>query len=236
MARERVLEGLRVVEIGQYVAAPFAATIFADLGAQVVKVERPGGDPLRSDPVRFAAWNRGKESVQMDLATEGGHAEAIALIDEADLLVENLRPGALERLGLGPSDLRSDAAGAGHVLHQCLGQHRAGEGGAGVGAARPRPGRGTARTLHRGRPHLAPLPGGQRGRRAAGGPRRRRRAGQTHLDRLRPTRRDVAVGRPALPQRGADLPPRGTSAPHRSSDQVADPARVRHGRRSRRAW
>jgi len=60
MGTERVLEGLRVVEIGQYVAAPFAATIFADLGAQVVKSERPGGDPLRSDPSRFAAWNRGR--------------------------------------------------------------------------------------------------------------------------------------------------------------------------------
>ena len=54
------LGGLRVVEVGQYIAAPLAATIFADLGASVVKVERPGGDPLRADPARFAAWNRGK--------------------------------------------------------------------------------------------------------------------------------------------------------------------------------
>ena len=101
MAADRVLEGLKVVEIGQYVAAPLAATIFADHGAQVVKIERPGGDPLRSDPARFAAWNRGKRSVELDLATEGGRREALGLLDEADLLVENLRPGALERLGLG---------------------------------------------------------------------------------------------------------------------------------------
>jgi len=111
MGTERVLEGLRVVEIGQYVAAPFAATIFADLGAQVVKIERPGGDPLRSDPARFAAWNRGKETIELDLSTEQGCKEVLALLDEADLLVENLRPGALERLGLGPSELRSTRPG-----------------------------------------------------------------------------------------------------------------------------
>jgi crotonobetainyl-CoA:carnitine CoA-transferase CaiB-like acyl-CoA transferase len=96
-----VLDALRVVEIGQYVAAPLAATIFADLGAHVVKIERPGGDPLRADPARFAAWNRGKESVELDLRSDAGRTEALGLIDGADLLVENLRPGALERLGLG---------------------------------------------------------------------------------------------------------------------------------------
>jgi len=111
MGTERVLEGLRVVEIGQYVAAPLAATIFADLGAQVVKVERPGGDPLRSDPARFAAWNRGKQSVTADLRTEEGNAEVLRLLDDADLLVENLRPGALERLGLSPAGLRAGRPG-----------------------------------------------------------------------------------------------------------------------------
>ncbi len=111
MAADRVLQGLKVVEIGQYVAAPLAATIFADLGAQVVKVERPGGEPLRSDPARFAAWNRGKRTVELDLATEAGHREALGLLDEADLLVENLRPGALERLGLGPAVLRATRPG-----------------------------------------------------------------------------------------------------------------------------
>ncbi len=101
MATEPVLRGLKVVELGQYVAAPLAATIFADLGAEVVKIERPGGDPQRAEPARFAAWNRGKRSVELDLRTDTGRAEACALIDEADLLVENLRPGALDRLGLG---------------------------------------------------------------------------------------------------------------------------------------
>ncbi len=111
MPADPLLEGLNVVEIGQYVAAPLAATIFADLGAQVVKVERPGGDPLRFDPARFAAWNRGKRSVELDLATRDGHEEALGLLDEADLLVENLRPGALGRLGLGPRTLRETRPG-----------------------------------------------------------------------------------------------------------------------------
>jgi crotonobetainyl-CoA:carnitine CoA-transferase CaiB-like acyl-CoA transferase len=99
---EPVLRGLKVVEIGQYVAAPLAATIFADLGAEVVKVERPGGDPLRADPARFAAWNRGKRSVELDLRSPGGRDAALDLVEGADLLIENLRPGALGRLGLGP--------------------------------------------------------------------------------------------------------------------------------------
>jgi crotonobetainyl-CoA:carnitine CoA-transferase CaiB-like acyl-CoA transferase len=103
----QVLSGLRVVEIGQYVAAPLAATIFADLGASVVKVERPGGDPLRADPARFAAWNRGKDSVELDLRSTAGADSLLDLVNEADLLVENLRPGALDRLGLAPATLRA---------------------------------------------------------------------------------------------------------------------------------
>ena len=102
-----MLGGLRVVEVGQYVAAPLAATIFADLGASVVKVERPGGDPLRADPARFAAWNRGKETVELDLRSLAGADALRDLVDEADLLIENLRPGALDRLGLAPATLRA---------------------------------------------------------------------------------------------------------------------------------
>ena len=106
-SQAQVLSGLRVVEIGQYVAAPLAGTIFADLGADVVKVERPGGDPLRADPARFAAWNRGKETVELDLRSAAGKARLLDLVNEADLLVENLRPGALDRLGLAPASLRA---------------------------------------------------------------------------------------------------------------------------------
>jgi len=104
---EPLLAGVRVVEVGQYVAAPFAATLFADQGAEVVKIERPGGDPYRRDPARFAAWNRGKTSVELDLATDDGRAAALGHIAGADLLIENLRPGAMARLGLPLEDLRS---------------------------------------------------------------------------------------------------------------------------------
>ena len=106
-SQAQVLSDLRVVEVGQYVAAPLAATIFADLGASVVKVERPGGDPLRADPSRFAAWNRGKETVELDLRSAAGKDSLRDLVDEADLLLENLRPGALDRLGLAPATLRA---------------------------------------------------------------------------------------------------------------------------------
>ncbi len=98
MATDPVLQGIRVVEVGQYVAAPLAATIFADLGADVVKVERPGGDPQRTDAARFAAWNRGKQTSELDLTTPQGRRALDSLLDGADVLVENLRPGTLERL------------------------------------------------------------------------------------------------------------------------------------------
>jgi len=106
MSPEPLLPGLRVIEVGQYIAAPFAATLFADQGAEVVKIERPGGDPYRRDPARFAAWNRGKTSVVLDLASADGRAEALELIEGADVLVENLRPGAIARLGLPLDELR----------------------------------------------------------------------------------------------------------------------------------
>jgi crotonobetainyl-CoA:carnitine CoA-transferase CaiB-like acyl-CoA transferase len=106
-SQAQVLSGLRVVEIGQYVAAPLAGTIFADLGANVTKVERPGGDPMRADPARFAAWNRGKDSVELDLRTRQGADTLGDLVDEADLFIENLRPGALDQLRLAPATLRA---------------------------------------------------------------------------------------------------------------------------------
>ncbi|MHB8664070.1 MAG: CaiB/BaiF CoA transferase family protein [Acidimicrobiales bacterium] len=107
MTPEPLLPGLRVVEVGQYVAAPFAATLFADQGAEVTKIERPGGDPYRRDPARFAAWNRGKTSMVLDLKSPAGLADALELIDSADVLIENLRPGSLAALGLAPDALRA---------------------------------------------------------------------------------------------------------------------------------
>ena len=108
---DALLPSLRVVEIGQYVAAPFAATLLADQGAEVVKIERPGGDPYRRYPGRWAAWNRGKTSVVLDLATGPGRDAALELIDGADVVVENLRPGALGRLGVPLDELRARTTG-----------------------------------------------------------------------------------------------------------------------------
>jgi crotonobetainyl-CoA:carnitine CoA-transferase CaiB-like acyl-CoA transferase len=107
------LADLRVVALEQAVSAPFATRQLADMGANVVKIERPdGGDPARAyDDVAggtsaYFAWlNRGKKSVVLDLKTEMGRASCQALIDRADVLVHNLAPGAVERLGFGYENL-----------------------------------------------------------------------------------------------------------------------------------
>jgi crotonobetainyl-CoA:carnitine CoA-transferase CaiB-like acyl-CoA transferase len=116
--RPGALAGLTVLEIGVFMAAPFATMQLADLGARVIKVENPAGpDPTRatgpfldgpdgrrhSSP--FARLNRNKESVALDLKTDAGRSAFRRLVARADALVENLRPGALRRLGLGPDDL-----------------------------------------------------------------------------------------------------------------------------------
>ena len=102
------LEGVTVVSLEQAVAAPFATRQLADLGARVIKVERPdGGDfargydtVVRGQSSAFVWLNRGKESVQLDLKAPGDLAALHRLLDRADVLVANLAPTALERLGL----------------------------------------------------------------------------------------------------------------------------------------
>jgi crotonobetainyl-CoA:carnitine CoA-transferase CaiB-like acyl-CoA transferase len=107
------LEGIRVVELGVWVAGPGAAGILADWGADVVKVESPSGDPARlfnlilgggPDDVNavFELDNRGKRAVVLDLGSEQGREVLERLLAGADVLVSNMRPAALERLGLGP--------------------------------------------------------------------------------------------------------------------------------------
>lgn len=110
MPRRGPLAGLKVLELGHYVAAPFCTRILADLGAEVIKVEPPGGDPVRgwgatSDghPVWFSVHGRNKLSVVLDLKRQKD--AALRLAARADVLVENFRPGQLERLGLGPDVL-----------------------------------------------------------------------------------------------------------------------------------
>lgn len=111
------LKGIRVVEIGQAFAGPFASEILAHLGADVIKVERPnGGDEARrwgppfwgDDAAVFHAINSNKRSVALDLKAPQDVATCKALLAEADILVHNLRPGALQRLGLGADDLAQE--------------------------------------------------------------------------------------------------------------------------------
>jgi crotonobetainyl-CoA:carnitine CoA-transferase CaiB-like acyl-CoA transferase len=104
------LVGLKVVEIGHYIAGPFCTRILADLGAEVIKVEPPGGDPVRGwgehvngNSVWFSVHGRNKLSVELDLKKD--RDKALALAARADVLVENLRAGQLEKLGMGPDVL-----------------------------------------------------------------------------------------------------------------------------------
>ena len=99
------LRDLTVVEFGHYAAGPLVGMLLGDQGARVIKVERPEGDPARSDPA-FAIWNRGKESVVLDLQTEDGRADAAKLLALADVVVENFRPGVADRLGIGYAQAR----------------------------------------------------------------------------------------------------------------------------------
>jgi crotonobetainyl-CoA:carnitine CoA-transferase CaiB-like acyl-CoA transferase len=109
------LTGLRVVEMGVWVAAPSAGALLADWGADVIKVEPPHGDPMRSafgslgigqdvpNPA-FAQDNRGKRSVVLDLRTPEARADLDALLATADVFLTNLRPDALDGLGFEPDD------------------------------------------------------------------------------------------------------------------------------------
>lgn len=107
------LSGITVIEVGSFIAAPFAAMQLADLGARVIKVENPGGGDLTRESGPFVGGesapylmlNRHKESVQLDLKSDEGREALQALARDADVVIENLRPGAMKRLGLGYEQL-----------------------------------------------------------------------------------------------------------------------------------
>ena len=102
------LSGIRVIEFTHMVMGPSVGLILADLGADVIKVEPKGGDQTRhllgSGAGYFPMFNRNKRSICLDLKSKVGKAAAIALVEGADILIENFRPGTLVRLGLGPDD------------------------------------------------------------------------------------------------------------------------------------
>jgi crotonobetainyl-CoA:carnitine CoA-transferase CaiB-like acyl-CoA transferase len=110
------LSGMRVLDISQVMAGPFACMLLGDLGADVIKIEPPGsGDQTRgsmgfkmkgADSLGFLNMNRNKRSVTLNLKSEAGRAVLLRMARDADVLIENYRPGAMKRLGLGYEDLK----------------------------------------------------------------------------------------------------------------------------------
>ena len=125
------LEGLIVVSVEQAVAAPFCSSRLADAGAHVVKVERPEGDFARGYDAAakgqssYFVWlNRGKNSVVIDLATKEGRAALEELIASADVLLQNLKPGSMDKLGFSLERLRKGLSGADLLHHLRLWRRR----------------------------------------------------------------------------------------------------------------
>ena len=152
------LEGVRVLEMGQLIAGPFAGKMLAEFGAHVVKIEPPGsGDPLRKwrlihqdTSVWWAAQSRNKESLTLNLRSTEGQDVARRLIRESDVLIENFRPGTLEGWGLGWHELREINPGLVMLRVSGYGQ---------TGPYRDRPGFGVVGEAMGGLRHLSGEPG-----------------------------------------------------------------------------
>jgi crotonobetainyl-CoA:carnitine CoA-transferase CaiB-like acyl-CoA transferase len=206
------LAGVRVIDFSRFQQGPYATRLLADLGADVVKIERPGGDwdrELRATPDGFSGFfyglNCGKKSVAVDIQTAAGREVILRLAREADVIVENFRPGVMDRLRLGYADL---SAVNGSVIYAAAG---------GWGPAGP----------NRAEPMYDMV-----GQAVPGDPRLRRRRGRRlprNGNHRRPVRQDAHRARPAcrcLPRRrlhraahagdhgrpepGRDLPAAGT--------------------------
>src|SRR5215467_8959301 len=108
----RPLEGIRILDLTRVLSGPYCTMLLGDLGAEVIKVERPGeGDDTRAfappyqgdEAAYFLSVNRNKKSITLDMKSERGREVLWRLIDKSDILVENFRPGAMDRLGFGYS-------------------------------------------------------------------------------------------------------------------------------------
>ncbi|MDA7416236.1 CoA transferase [Xenophilus arseniciresistens] len=152
------LDGVRVVEMGQLIAGPFCGKTLADFGAEVIKIEAPaGGDPLRNwrllkngTSVWWQVQSRNKRSLALDLRQSEGQEIARQLIAEADVLIENFRPGTLEGWGMGPEALH--ARNPGLVMLRISGYGQ-------TGPYRDRPGFGVVGEAMGGLRHLTGEPG-----------------------------------------------------------------------------
>lgn len=109
-----LLEGIRILDLTRNIAGPVSTMLAAEMGADVIKVEQPGGDEMRKWPpfvdgesVYFVSCNRGKRSISLDLKAPGDKGIFLKLLATADIVVENYRPGALARMGLDYNDLKA---------------------------------------------------------------------------------------------------------------------------------
>ena len=116
------LEGIRVVEFTHMVMGPTCGMILADLGAEVIKIEPPGGDKTRNLPGLgigfFRSFNRNKKSVVLDINSPHGHAAAVELIGQCDVMLENFRPGLMNKLGLDYESLSAKFPALIYVSHK----------------------------------------------------------------------------------------------------------------------
>ena len=119
MSNSGPLSGYRVIELGQLLAGPFAGCMLGYFGAEVIKIEPPGGgDPIRrwremqgDTSLWWRSIGRNKKSVTIDLKTAEGVALVKQLIDKADVVIENFRPGVVEKWGLGPDEFKQSNPG-----------------------------------------------------------------------------------------------------------------------------
>jgi len=107
------LAGIRIIDLSTLLPGPFATLILAEAGAEVIKVERPGGEDMRKTPplingesVLFGLLNRGKRSVEIDIKSNSGYKELVNLIKSADVIVDQFRPGVMDRLKLDFNNLK----------------------------------------------------------------------------------------------------------------------------------
>ena len=131
------LDDVRVLDLTQVLAGPYCTMLLADLGADVVKIERPGGDLIRPNPPfvsdddayggYFQSVNRGKRSLEMDLTDEGDREDFLSLVEDADVLVENFRAGTMEKFDLAYERLREENPGLVYASIRGFGDPRTGE-------------------------------------------------------------------------------------------------------------
>ena len=106
------LAGIRIIEVASYVTGPFASQLLADMGADVIKIEEPKrGDPFRgwgekNYSATFCSLNRNKRSLTLDLRQDDAREIVLKLAAQSDVLIQNFRPGVMEKRGLGDGDIR----------------------------------------------------------------------------------------------------------------------------------